>query len=131
MATKRQMTNYEMDPHATATEAAPITTLPTMNTSGIRPTEYKVLIKPKEVAEKIGSVYVPPSTQELEQHAQVEGVLVAVAPHAFTYETWEDCQPPQVGDTVLFAKYAGARVQGRDGEWYKVVNDKDIAAVMD
>lgn len=104
------------------------------NESGIYPTEYKILIAPKAVGEKIGSIIIPDSTKERDQFAQMEGVIVAVSPLAFTYEpkeSWNGSGPPKVGDRVLFAKYAGATVKGRDGKEYRIVNDKDLAAVLD
>jgi len=106
------------------------------NETGILPTEFKVLIAPKEVGDKIGSIYLPDSTKERDQFAQMEGTLVAVSPLAFTYakqEEWEaaGAAPPTVGDRVLFAKYAGAVVKSlKDGKDYRLVNDKDIAAVL-
>jgi co-chaperonin GroES (HSP10) len=100
------------------------------NESGIFPTEYKVLISPIEVQNKIGSIYIPDETKERDQFAQMKGVLVAVSPLAFTYDNWKDAKPPKVGDEVLFAKYAGAVVDGKDGKKYRLTNDKDIAAVL-
>ncbi len=106
-----------------------------LNTSGIRPTEYKVVILPKEVEEKSkGGIYIPETTKEREQFAQQEGVIVAASPLAFTYASkaeWGDAVAPQVGDRVSYAKYSGAVIKGRDGKDYRVVNDKDIYAVLD
>jgi len=104
-----------------------------MTPSGIRPTEYNVLIKPKPVEEKTkGGLIIPDSKRDLDKFAQEEGEIVAVAQHAFSYETWPDgSQPPQLGDMVLFAKYAGTMVSGRDGVEYRLVKDKDIAAVLE
>jgi chaperonin GroES len=101
------------------------------NTSGILPTEYKVLIAPVEVDQKTkGGIIIPDETKERDQFAQMRGVLVAVSPLAFTYDDWKDAKPPKVGDEVLFAKYAGAVVDGKDGKKYRLTNDKDIAAVL-
>lgn len=103
------------------------------NDHGILPTEYKVLIAPKTVEDKIGSIIIPDQTKERDQFAQMEGTLVAVSPLAFSYakqEEWGNGKPPDIGDRVLFAKYAGAVVKGRDGKDYRLVNDKDVAAVL-
>ena len=109
----------------------------TKNESGIMPTEFKVLISPKEVDEKTkGGIIIPDATKDRDQYAQMEGTLVAVSPLAFTYakqDEWEAAggAPPTVGDRVLFAKYAGAVVKSmKDGKDYRLVNDKDIAAVL-
>lgn len=103
------------------------------NESGILPTEYKVLISPIEVTEKTkGGIIIPDETKDRDQFAQMKGTLVAVSPLAFTYDDWkgQDDAKPKPGDSVLFAKYAGAVVDGKDGKKYRIVNDKDIAAVL-
>jgi chaperonin GroES len=105
----------------------------TKNESGIYPTEYKVLISPRTVEEKTkGGIIIPDQTKERDQFAQMEGALVAVSPLAFSYDDWKgaDDKRPKAGDRVLFAKYAGAVVTGKDGKDYRLVNDKDIGAVL-
>lgn len=102
------------------------------NESGILPTEYRVLILPVEVDQKTkGGIFIPDQTRERDEFAQMKGTLVACSPHAFTYADWkDDAAKPKPGDSVLFAKYAGAVVDGKDGKKYRIVNDKDIAAVL-
>jgi chaperonin GroES len=104
------------------------------NNSGIMPTEYRVLIKPKSIDEKTkGGIILPDETKERNQFAQMEGELVAVSPLAFTYANeheWAGASKPKPGDRVLFAKYAGAVVKGNDGADYRLINDKDISAVL-
>lgn len=104
------------------------------NESGIFPTEYKVLVSPAEVDAKTkGGIIIPDETKERNQFAQMEGTLVAVSPLAFSYAgegEWNGAPKPSVGDRVLFAKYAGAVVKGRDGKDYRIVNDKDLSAVL-
>jgi co-chaperonin GroES (HSP10) len=103
------------------------------NSSGINPTEFKVLILPKPVEEKRGSIIIPTSTQESEKFAQIEGWLVATSHLAFTYVTdaeWGD-KRPKPGDAILFGKYAGVRVKGKDGKEYIIANDKDVVATIE
>lgn len=102
------------------------------NPSGINPTEYKVLIRPEQVEDRTkGGIIIPEQAKERDQYAQMHGVLVAVSPLAFTYEQWpDDGLKPKAGDRVLFAKYAGATVKGEDGVDYRIVNDRDVAAVL-
>jgi co-chaperonin GroES (HSP10) len=103
------------------------------NQTGILPTEFKVLIAPKPVEEKVGSIIIPDMTKESEKYAQIEGRIVAVSHLAFTYATaeeWGD-HKPKPGDRVLYAKYAGVRVKGKDGKEYVLVNDKDVCAVVE
>lgn len=101
-----------------------------MNQSGILPTEYKCLVAPKEIGDKIGNIFIPNESKDREQFAQMEGTLVACSPLAFTYDNWNNASPPKPGDRVLFAKFAGAKIVGKDGKEYRLVNDKDIAAVL-
>lgn len=103
-----------------------------MNPSGINPTEFKILVKPKKVDEKTkGGIILPDDTKDRDQFAQMEGTLVACSPLAFTYQDWPDgFSPPKPGDQILFAKFAGAKVTGKDGEEYRLINDKDAAAVL-
>lgn len=104
------------------------------NGSGILPTEYKVLVQPIKVEDKTkGGIILPDETKERDQFAQMQGVLVAISPLAFTYanaDDWAGAEKPKPGDKVLFAKFAGAAVKGKDGESYRIVNDKDISAVL-
>lgn len=105
-----------------------------MNSSGIHPLEYNVLVKPKVVEEKTeGGLYLPSETREREQFGQMEGELIAVSPAAFTfnYEGWpEDAALPEVGDRVFFSKYQATEVKGSDGETYWLMKDKSLAGVM-
>lgn len=106
------------------------------NASGIEPTEYKVLLRPKTVEEKTkGGIILPDDTKDKDQFAQMEAEIIAVSPLAFTYASeseqgWRGFEPPKVGDRVLFAKFSGAKVTGKDGKDYRIVNDKDICAVL-
>ncbi len=100
-----------------------------MNESGLMPVEYKILIKPKEVEEKTeGGIFIPDSAKEKEEFARSEGVIVAVGAIAFTDPDWLDT--PKVGDRVLFDKFAGSLVEGSDGAIYRLINDKEIGAVI-
>ena len=102
-----------------------------LNLSGIRPVEFNVLVKPKKIEDKIGNIYLAEQTREREQAAAIEGEIIAISPLAFTYEDWGDHPKPQVGQWCIFAKYAGMKVKGRDGEEYLIAKDKDIAAVFE
>ncbi len=108
-----------------------------MNRTGINPIEHKVLLQPKAVEEKtVGGIFIPDTTKDTEKYRQTEGVIIAVSPLAFSYaspEEWEavNSVPPKVGQTVLYARHAGATVKGKDGEDYLLVNDQDIVATIE
>lgn len=109
------------------------------NESGINPTEFKVVILPKDDGKfhkftgKDGKTYQlekPDDSADREKFAQMEGILVAVSPHAFSYAEWNGSKKPEPGDRVLYAKYAGTTWPGKDGKDYRIVNDKDLWAVL-
>lgn len=100
------------------------------NTSGLEPVEFKVIVKPKQAEKKVGSIHLPEQIVERDQHAAMEGTLVAVSPFAFTYEEWPaHARKPAPGDTVIFARYSGITQKGADGNDYRIMNDKDVVAV--
>lgn len=107
------------------------------NPTGISPTEYKLLVKPKAAEEVTkGGIIMPQSEQDKQKFAQTEGVVVAVSPLAFTFATkaeWDavGAKPPQIGQTVLYARHAGNWVKGKDGGEYLLINDKDVGAIIE
>lgn len=100
-----------------------------INESGIQPVEYKVLVLPEAVESKTtGGLFLPETVKEKEEIAQVRGTLIAIGGSAFC--DWNG-QIPHIGDCVYVAKYAGIYgVKGKDGKEYRLMNDKDIAAVF-
>jgi chaperonin GroES len=99
-----------------------------INTSGIQPVEYKVLILPDEIEERTaGGLFLPDNVREKEELAQVKGILIEKGGNAF--EDWGK-PVPDIGDRVYVAKYAGIRVEGVDGKMYQLANDKDIAGII-
>lgn len=104
-----------------------------MNTSGITPTEYKVLVEPKEVETVTkGGIILADQTATAEKHATIEGTIIDVSHLAFTYATDEEWsgKKPHAGQRVIFAKYAGVRHKAKDGKEYLLINDKDVVAVV-
>ena len=75
----------------------------------------------------------PDEHVDMEKRAVYRGVLIAMSPTAFSYESWpEGTVLPKAGDKVLFGKYAGTAIKGpKDGLDYRVLNDKDIIALLD
>lgn len=98
---------------------------------GLEPTEYNVVIAPAVQPEKAGSIILIKETQDVRSLAKQVGRIVSVSPIAFNYERWpEGAKPPQVGDIVWFARYAGGLFEGVDEREYRIVKDKDIGAII-
>lgn len=99
-----------------------------INTSGLQPVEYKILIEPEEIEQKsAGGIVLAIATTERDKMAQVRGKLVAIGGNAF--EDWLG-RVPQVGDSIWYAKYSGYVIKGADGKEYRLANDKDCAAIV-
>lgn len=99
-----------------------------MNASGLVPVEFKILIEPEDVERKTESgIILTEKVTEREKMAQVRGKLIAVGGNAF--EDWQE-PIPKVGDCIFYAKYAGIIVKGLDEVEYRIINDKDITAII-
>jgi chaperonin GroES len=94
----------------------------------IRPVGYRVLVEPDKIDEKTkGGLFLPPTTQEREQHAAIKGTVIAVGAQA-----WDDDDEPWVGvgDRIIFAKYGGFEVED-EGKTYRILNDEDVVAIVE
>lgn len=100
-----------------------------LNTSGFAPLDLRVLVLPDPV-EKVtkGGIILPEDNAERKQMAMTFGTLVAVGENA-----WEEAagrsphfSKPKPGDRIVFAKYGGIEIEGRDGQKYRLMNDEDI-----
>ena len=108
------------------------------NTSGIIPFEFNVLVTFDEAHEDAGDglrkteggVFLMAESQNREDQRAMEATVVDVSPVAFTYAEWpEGTIFPKAGDRILFTRHAGAVLDGEDGNKYRILKDKDIAAI--
>jgi chaperonin GroES len=119
-----------------------------MNNTGIFPSGNRVVVKPDLIEEKSeGGIIIAKSVIDKHQTAQSTGILVAVGPDSFCHTTatterlidgsWKAVERTrtgyseafaEVGDRIAFAKYGGLKVEGADGEEYRILNDEDITA---
>lgn len=102
------------------------------NTSGLVPLEFFVIVALDAAEEKTaGGIILPTTVKDQDKLSTQEGTLIAVSPHAFTYaEGWPEGSKPEVGQRVLFKRYAGA-LHERAGKTYRILNDKDLVAIVD
>ncbi len=114
-----------------------------MNESGIYPSGDRVLILPDEVEETYGESKIVIVNKDAYQIGNSTGVLVAVGPDAWIHHVDKNSEgtvtnirgykEPMacVGDRVIFVKYSGNRLPGKDGKEYRIINDQDILARCD
>lgn len=96
---------------------------------GIRPALDRVLVLPESLEEVTpGGLVIPATILDEHMQAQTAGTLMAVGP-----DSWTDYSGPaaEVGDRVMFSKYGGQIVLGKDGVEYRVLNDRDITGDID
>lgn len=104
---------------------------------GLRPTEYNVIVVPARVSSKLGvsgQIHAPDEYVETAEMAMQVGRIVSMSPLAFNYDQWQDNEElrPKVGDIIWYARYAGALIESAfDGQQYRMIKDKDIAAVIE
>lgn len=101
-----------------------------MNTSGIRPTGHILLVLPDEVetTTESGIVLATSSQRQREEMAQTEAIVVELGNTAYRDQVSPWCE---VGDRVIFAKYAGTVSKGLDGRTYRLINDLDVKAILE
>lgn len=112
-----------------------------INTSGIRPVGDRVLVRPDKIETKVGLIEIPETVTERHGLAQTIGTVVAIGPDAWTHSvekrdgnvTVKGFHGPfaKVGDKVMFAKYGGLTVRGKDEVEYRIINDIDVTALVD
>ncbi|NUQ37580.1 MAG: co-chaperone GroES [Caldilineales bacterium] len=93
----------------------------------LKPLGDRVVVKPLDDKEdKIGSLYIPDTAKEKPQ----EGKVISVGPGARDDDGDRQPLDVQVGDTVLYAKYAGTEVKIND-EKLLILRENDILAVVE
>lgn len=92
----------------------------------IKPLGDRVLLKPMEEEEKTKSgIVIPDTAKEKPQ----KGKVLAVGTGRILDNGTKVPLEIQVGDIVVFSKYAGTEVKV-DGEEYLIVSERDILAVL-
>lgn len=92
-----------------------------------KPAGHRVLVKPDEPPDKIGSVFVPVWVKENKAFEIVQGEIVDIGETA--WKAFDDGKPwAKVGDRVMFAKYGGSIIEENDVK-YRILNDEDIICI--
>ena len=103
-----------------------------LNTSGLSPVEFQVIVEMPPVETKTaGGIIIPDQIIDKDKLSAQEGTLVAKSPHAFTYaDGWPEGSIPEPGQRVLIKRYAGF-IHEREGRTYRICSDKDIIAIVE
>lgn len=100
----------------------------------IIPVLHRIVVKQDKLEEKdetyrrakqVG-IEIPVLDEKTREQAAIDtGVVKAIGNTAFK-DFHCDSPPIEVGDTIVFAKYAGKTVTDVDGEKYVLLNDEDV-----
>ena len=96
-------------------------------TSKLRPLGDRVVVKPTPREEMTKSGIVLPDTAKEKPQ---EGSILAVGPGRILDDGTREAMDVQVGNKVLYAKYAGTEFKV-DGEELLIVSQKDILAIVE
>lgn len=104
------------------------------NGAGMVPVGDKLLVRVDPAMSKTrGGVIITDQSAETQTLSSTTGVLIALGEGAFMWDSdraaeWQG-KRPKAGDRVYFQRYAGQEYTGDDGEMYRIMQDKSIAAV--
>lgn len=97
-----------------------------------KPAGTWLVVQMEQSREKIGSLYVPDTAKDAPQ----VGTVIAVGPGTWVGARevsdagfYEKCQT-EVGNKILFQKYAGAEIDWTDNKTYLFVKESDVVAYV-
>ena len=92
------------------------------------PVGYRVLIRPRGVIEKTkGGIYLTDNSKETQSYMNSVGQVIAMGPECYSDRKNPWCN---VGDWVVFGRYAGAKVSVQKVKMV-IINDDEILATLD
>ena len=96
-----------------------------------QPTGWRILVLPFKMDEKTkGGVIMNESTLEKQQVGSQVGNVLAMGPESYKGTRFEKSGPwCKLGDWVVFARYAGSRIQIEGGE-VRLLNDDEVLATV-
>ena len=96
-----------------------------------QPTGWRLLVLPFKMKEKTkGGIHITESTLERQQVASTCGLVLAMGPNCYDKEKFPEGPWCKKGDWVIFARYAGSRIQIDGGE-VRLLNDDEVLATID
>ena len=93
----------------------------------LKPLGDRVVVEPSddETDRSAGGIYIPDTAKEKPQ----KGAIVAAGPGRITDEGKTIALAVNVGDTIVYSKYAGTEYT-EDGTDYLIIRESDILAVV-
>ena len=96
-----------------------------------QPTGWRILVLPFKMKEKSkGGIIHTESTIERQQVASTCGLVLAMGPNCYDKEKFPEGPWCKKGDWIIFARYAGSRIQIDGGE-VRLLNDDEVLATIE
>ena len=96
-----------------------------------QPTGWRILVLPFKMKDKTkGGIHITESTLERQQVASTCGLVLAMGPNCYDKEKFPEGPWCKKGDWVIFARYAGSRIQIDGGE-VRLLNDDEVLAKIE
>jgi co-chaperonin GroES (HSP10) len=94
-------------------------------------TGWRLVVLPFKMKEKTkGGLYIGQETIERQQIGSTCGLVLAMGPHCYDKEKFPEGPWCKKGDWIIFARYAGSRIQIDGGE-VRMLNDDEVLATID
>jgi co-chaperonin GroES (HSP10) len=93
-----------------------------------------VLIQPDKVSrETAGGIVMIDDIADRHDAAAITGVVIECGDEAFKWNA-DRTRPfggrkPEPGSRIIFERYAGKTVTGKDGETYRIIEDKSVGGI--
>ena len=95
------------------------------------PTGWRILVLPFKMPEKTkGGLFLGQDTLERQQVASTCGLVLEMGPHCYDKDRYPEGPWCKKGEWVIFARYAGSRIQIDGGE-VRLLNDDEVLATIE
>ena len=96
-----------------------------------QPTGWRLVVLPFKMKEKTkGGIFLGQDTLERQQVGSNCGLVLAMGPHCYDKGKFPEGPWCKKGEWIIFAKYAGSRIQIDGGE-VRLLNDDEVLATID
>ena len=96
-----------------------------------KPTGWRMLVLPFKLPEKTkGGLFLGADTLERQQIASTCGLVLGMGAHCYDKDRYPEGPWCKKGDWVIFARYAGSRIQIDGGE-VRLLNDDEVLATIE
>ena len=96
-----------------------------------KPTGWRLLVLPFKMPEKTkGGLFLGQDTLERKQVASTCGLVLEMGPHCYDKDRYPEGPWCKKGEWVIFARFAGSRIQIDGGE-VRLLNDDEVLATIE